>query len=110
MKVSELREIAKARTAGEWKSFHDNEYDSPSLQSPCGYTSEPELHIVNNSEDWKAVLKDEDARFIASAANHIDALLDLWEATKNSPCRHTSELNGDGCPVCVAIRKLEEIK
>lgn len=84
MKIEELREIAKARTQGEWRSYdiYGGE-DYGELFGPKSSTSD---RIYFGSMT--------DPKFIATVANHIDALLDLWEAAES--IKRREEIGGYG--------------
>lgn len=46
--------------------------------------------------------------FLKMVDRKIDKLLALAERVKNSPCRHSSDVDFLTCPVCIAVRELEQ--
>lgn len=72
MKLEELREIAKARTPGHLTAL------SVSVQETQTDDSGKSLAVMVYDD----IARKEDMKFIATIANHTDAILDLWEAAE----------------------------
>lgn len=96
MKLSELKAIAEARTEGEWV------FRAPDLVFDGWVVDQKDGPFVCETGQFKY-----DAEFIATMANHADALLEVVEAVKTA-----LELHGD-CTQCrfrEVLAKLESVK
>ncbi len=95
MNLTKLREIAKARTPGQWNAINEDVramYQHYHHRMALGSTKQ-------------------NAEFIAAMSRHIDALLDVVEAAKHVlPVL----LEGSGLfaaePLAEALKKLEEVE
>lgn len=122
MKIEELRKIAKARTTGRW--CYSTCYGVAFIETPDRKTG------IAHAVDY---LSPNNADAIVWMSNHIDALLDLWEAAQANqqyvatmPWRiddlqepHITGVNrnlfrdwciGTSTQVDLALRKLEAVK
>lgn len=75
MRLEELREIARSRTAGEWR------YEAERYSAKC-------VIGLTNDDRWVATCQPEfngesNGKMIVAMSKHIDALLDLWEAARS---------------------------
>lgn len=91
MKLEDLRKLAEARTKGEWTG------GGLTLSMPTSEVSS--LHIGG--------FRGKDSNFIATFANHAEALLDVVEAAKHFIRTGMDDAEVD---LDIAIAKLENIK
>lgn len=100
MTLTELRKLADARTKGEWR-HSQNEDGGHWVDSNAGRWGNICETLADDATD---------ATFIAATGNHIDALLDVVEAAREFHDRKTYPGECSGCPLSMALAKLEAIK
>lgn len=124
MTLAELRKLAEARTKGEWsvEKPHHNESTSEYMKSLYEDSDKfPSIfiageHCIPSFYDYEeAGIPRNDADFIAAAANHVDALLDVIEAAKTVLVESNAYFDDDGAHfqrdiLFEALAKLEAIK
>lgn len=81
MTLTELRKIAAARTPGEWPTIPTIDYSEHTDEGDVYATGR--LHKFNeHSEAEQQAKAKKDQTFIATMANHIDALLAVVEEAR----------------------------